>query len=186
MDQKKSEKSGKELLYNGKYAKDGKTFKWMAFIFAIFLIVIGSMLVYESSQNPAFDTAQNTNLIAVGAVAIVLSAAMLVAMVYVENRYPRIAIKFFYIIVVMIMFGTSVGTVAIINGVDVPNLGGRATLGWVLGGITTGLGVLTTLLTAFALLVVYSTTVRNHKFSQWFVVDKGPQKGLILDEDVYG
>ncbi len=154
-----------------KYAAQGKMFKWMAFVFAVFLIVVGSMLVYESSQNAALDTSQNIGLIVVGAIAIVLSAMLLVAMVWVENKYPRIALKFLYIVVVMIMFGTSVGTVSIINGVDVPNLNGRATLGWVLGGITTGLGVLTTLLTAFSLLVVYSETMQNQPWASHFFVD---------------
>ncbi len=149
----------------------GRTFKWLSFLFSLFLIAIGSMLVYESSNDPIYDTSQNNGLIGMGGVSLVLSFLLLIALVYVEKKYPDISLKFFYAVVFMIMFGTTVGTISVINGVDVPNLGSRATLGWALGGITTAIGVLSFFLTGFALIALYSQSVRNTPFTIWLFGD---------------
>ncbi len=158
--------------FNYREVTQAKLFKWMAFFFAVYLIVIGSMLVYESSRDAIYDTDTNIPLIALGSVAIALSAIILIALVYVQKNHPSIPLAFCYAITVMIMFGTTVGTISIINGVDVPNLGSRGTLGWVFGGITTGVGVIGALWTIFALVVTYNSNLHGYPFTKFAVLEK--------------
>ena len=161
-----------KAIFNYKKVVQGKLFKWMALFFALYLIVIGSMLVYESSRDATYDTDTNIPLIAMGGVAIALSAILLIALVYVQKNHPGISIAFFYAVTVMIMFGTTVGTISIINGVDVPNLGSRGTLGWVFGGITTGVGVIAALWTIFALSVTYNPRLTAYPWAKFAVLDE--------------
>ena len=159
----------------------GKTFKWMTFIFAIFLVISGSMLVYESSQSSIYDTTQNVGLITVGSIVIVMSAILLLTLVYVEKQYPQISMKFCYAVVVMIMFGTTVGTISIINGVDVPNENVRATLGWTFGGVTCGVGVIGIMWSLFAIVVMYGVDndSRFEYFARWAMVDVKARKSNL-------
>ncbi len=175
-----------ETKFEFRKVAQGKTFKWMVFFFALYLIVIGSMLVYESTRDAQFDTSINYGLIGVGAAALVLSGIILIAMVFVEKQYPSISIYFFYAVVVMVMFGTAVGTLSVINGVDVPNLGSRGTLGWIFGGITTGVGVIGTLWTIFALIMTYNPKLakRHSYFAQWAVInEKRPQSIAEMERE---
>lgn len=159
-----------------------KPFKWMVLFFSIYLIVIGSMLVYESSRDAQFDTTTNIPLIAIGGVAIGLSIIVLIAMVYAQHKYPSIGLTFLYVVVTMIIFGTTVGTISIINGVDVPNSGSRGTLGWVFGGITAGVGVIAVLWAIFALIVTYQPkgAIARSKPAKYFLID--PNRSLTKDQ----
>lgn len=177
-----TEKEKKHL--NFKQVAHGKTFKWMVLVFAIYLIVIGSMLVYESSRNAEFDIDTNWGLIGVGIAALIFCGVILIAMVYAQHKYATISLGYLYIVVIMIMFGTTVGTLSIVNGVDVPNLGSRGTLGWVFGGITTGVGVIATLWCIFALVVTYNPKLaKKSRFARWAVVDVNKDDGNLDDDD---
>ncbi len=158
--------------FNYKKIAQAKVFKWMAFCFAIYLIVNGAMLVYESSMDAQYDTTTNISLISVGTISIVLSAILLIAEIYVEKHHPGVSLSFFYAVMIMVMFGTTVGTISVINGVDVPNSGSRGTLGWVFGGITTAIGVLGFLWTVFALIITYHPEFfAQYRFAKWAILD---------------
>lgn len=151
--------------------KQARIFKWMTCVFAIFLIILGSMLVYECSKSN--DTTTNTGLIVVGSIGITLCTIMLIAMVYVIRKHTYVSLKYFYVVVSLIIFGTTVGTLAIINGVDVPNQSSRANLGWAFGGICVAAGVIATLWSIAAIVFSYDPKLARG-YAKWFLVDDKP------------
>ncbi len=119
---------------------------WTAFFVCVFFIVCGSMLIFECQTTTSADTAQNVGLIVVGAIALGLTGILLVLTVYAARKCQHtIGWGFLTLMMFAIMFGAALGTLSIVNGVDVPNNASRTTIGWVIGGIATGIAVLGTL-----------------------------------------
>jgi len=131
-------------------ASENWFFKPLCLLASVFLIVAGSMLVYEAQQS--VDTQTNVGLIVVGSIALGLTGALLCFVVYASRMYNQIPWKYIYLMVLVVIFGIVVGTLSIINGVDVPNDSSRNTLGWVFGAICTAMGVLATLVLLYVMI----------------------------------
>jgi len=142
-----------------------KAFRFVAFLVCIFLIVNGSMLVYECQTNSSADVTENIGLVVVGSIALGLTAILLCYLVWIaRKRKPEeYGWGLLYIMTFVVMFGAAVGTLSIVNGVDVPNDSSRATIGWVLGGITTGVAVLGTV----AIIYYWWTVWGNPKYQKY-------------------
>lgn len=126
--------------------EDSAKLQWTAFFVCIFFIVCGSMLIHECQTTTSADTAQNVGLIVVGAIALGFTGILLVMTVYAARKSEHIiGWGFLTLMMLAIVFGAALGTLSIINGVDVPNNTSRTTIGWVIGGIATGIAVLGTL-----------------------------------------
>ncbi len=145
-------------------------FKILTFFVCVFLIVVGSMLVYESQS--ASDSEMNTGLIAVGGIMLFLTLVMLCALIWIVKK-TDLGLPYEYVLMVVVVFGVIVGTISIINGVDVPNSSSRSTLGWVFGGITTGVGVIATL-------IYLAHVTRPYWTNSW---DKTRETSKKLDEE---
>jgi len=120
----------------------GKKTIWATLIISLFFIANGSMLVYESEFNSA-SLSTNTGLIVVGSITLFFTFVLLVFLTY-AGRSSKFVFSIGFLIMMMlgVMFGASVGVISVINGVDVPNDTARNTLGWVFGGITAGIAVI--------------------------------------------
>lgn len=146
-------------------------FKWIVLIVSIFLIITGSMLIYES-QYDHLD--QNTGLLVVSSLMLILCLLALLCSTYVGRKY-EISIKYLYIVILAVIFGVCVGVVGLVNAVDVPNSPSRTDLGYVFGSFAVVMGILATFWSCIALWLAY--TEYYHPF--WSRV-------FMLDDDVVG
>jgi hypothetical protein len=128
---------------------------WATLIVSLFFIANGSMLVYESEFNSG-SASTNVGLIVVGSITLFLTFVLLVFLTYASKMTKYVlSIGFLVMIMLGVMFGASVGVLSVVNGVDVPNNSSRNTLGWVFGGITTGIAVISTIVCLVSLWWVY-------------------------------
>lgn len=132
-----------------------KAFKWISLVFSFFLIIIGSMSIYQGETNNN-NGEYNIGLIAVGTTVLILATLLLFFIIYILKKYADTTSWIFcYIIVLMIVFGVAAGTISIINGIDAPNSNIRNVLGWIVGIIATGMGITGMIWTILSLLQAY-------------------------------
>ncbi len=130
-------------------------FKWIALVFSFFLIIIGSMSICEGQQSNNHN--YDIGLISIGSITVILATILLFFIIYILKKYPdKTSWGFCYVVVLMIVFGVAIGTIAIINGVDAPTTQVRNTLGWVIGILATSMGITGTIWTIISLLQAYS------------------------------
>ena len=67
---------------------------------------------------------------------------MLLLLIYVAKKDQNLTFTKLYLTFLLIAFGITVGTISMICAVDVPNVGYRATLLWVVGAMTVAVGVI--------------------------------------------
>jgi len=143
-------------------------FKWIVLFVSIFLIITGSMLIYESQYDNA---SENMGLIVVSSLMLILSLLALLTSTYVGRVYD-ISIKYLYIVILVVIFGTCVGVVGLVNAVDIPNSSSRTTLGYVFGSLAVVMGILATLWSCIALWFVYFDVGNDPKLAKFFMADE--------------
>lgn len=123
-------------------------FKYASLFFSIFLIVLGSMSVYEGQLSPADDRTQNVGLIIVAVLTLLITALFEMMLIYVAKEDTNLTFPQLYMAFGIITFGIIVAVVALVCAVDVPNVNGRGTLLWVIGAIAVIAGVIGTILSS--------------------------------------
>ena len=113
-----------------------KAFKWIALIFSFLLIIIGCLSIYDCEKT----------LILIGFLTILLASILLFFIIYILKNNPT---YWALTVLFMILFGMSIGIVAIIDGMQ-HNL-----VGWVVGGLSTTLGITSIIWTLLALFQLY-------------------------------
>ena len=140
-----------------------KVFQWIVLAFSLFLIVIGCLSFYDGSNN---SNCSNTNmhLVVIGTITVLLAVLLLFLIIHILKQSPDIISNgFCYIVVTMISFGISIGTVAILNGVDTLSLANqdgnyslKLKIGWFIECATLSIGIFGTLWTILSLLKIYN------------------------------
>jgi len=162
--------STKASEYKEKWLRRGILF-WAGFLIGIYFIVNGAMLIYECQTTTSADTDQNVGLIVVGAITIALAGILMIVTMYVL-RYFGSACNWWHLAVIIfaIVFGVALGTLSVINGVDVPNAESRKTIGWVLGGIGTAGAVVLTFVSMVMLFKKYwGEQPTNERFEEMYL-----------------
>ncbi len=156
---------------NGSIEKafSGPALKYVVLIFSIFLVVLGSMSIYEGQKSAADDRNENISLIVISSLMLVFAILALLLLIYVSKVDTSLSFTKLYLVFLLIAFGVIISVVAIICSIDAPNNNGRATLLWIMGTICVISGVIGIILSSLFIAKAYGAKGLSG-------LDRGPWK----------
>ncbi len=140
-----SEKQPEESL-RARDTFSGPAFKYVVLAFSIFLIILGSMSVYEGQKAPIDDQTENIGLIVIATMTLLFTILFLLLLIYVAKMDQGLSFTKLYLSFLLIAFGIIDGAISLVCAVDFPNNHSRGTLLWITGAISVISGVIGTIL----------------------------------------
>lgn len=121
-------------------------YKVLILLTSLYLIGIGALLI---CQGLSYDIS-TTTLIVVGSIMLVLSMFLIIYLLSAISKFrPVLHLPYLYLLFIVLVFSLFSGIVSIINGVYLPP---NLSLSLAIGSMTTGVGVVSSLMILYFLL----------------------------------